>query len=184
MSQAVNLKRLIYNYQEGPVSCIPASVELILNYHKPNFPLNQFLITTLMINYSINNSPSFNAIERIACPALTTFFNIKVLNPSTFTCWLQNIEDELKNDHPVAISTKVPNGSHIRVVLSKDDTRKTLLLYNPGFYLKKSYVFNNNNPTGLIAISEAGLEEYSFNNAQSDFYAIEHCRDQLQIIPV
>lgn len=185
MNQTINYQHLIFNYQEGPASCIPASVELIFNYHKPRFPVNQFMITILMINYSINNSPSFSAIERIACPAVTTFFNINVLNPITFTDWLQNIENELKKDRPIAISTKIPNGgAHIRVVLSKDDTNNKLLLYNPGFYFKKSYVLNKGITTGMIAITEAGLEEYSYNDANNDFSALESCHDQLQIIPV
>jgi len=185
MIHTINYNRLIVNYQEGPFSCIPASVELIFKYHKPILPFNQFMITILMINYSINNSPSFSAIENIVCPSITTFFDINVLNPITFNDWLQNIENELINNRPIAISTDMPNrGAHVRVVLSKDDTNKKLTLYNPGFYLKISHVLNKGKITGTIAIYEAGIEEYGYTDAQKDFNASNACHDQLQIIPI
>ena len=164
--------------QEGIDYCIPASIHSIFAYHKSDIIYQQTILLQLMILASKDHLPSFQAMNDIKAPSITNNFKCTKLDPPTFQDWLDNIIDEIKNDRPIAIATRMGKNAHIRVAYEIDDTNKIIKLYNPGKsnISKTRYGFN-------LSIN-SGREDYTFSKANIDWNLKKPCQDQLQIKPI
>lgn len=169
--------------QKGVDFCIPASACAVFKYHKSNYRITQFEIMQLMIVGAQDHMPSFSAMRKFVQPIVADNFQLEHLNPGSYDEWLMNINRDISNSQPIAISTRYTSFVHIRVVIEYEPAGKKLLLFNPGISTIDRVVNNGNTPGGLLRI-QSFVEEYSFHQAQDDWNQANSCRDQLRITPV
>jgi hypothetical protein len=168
----------------GVSFCIPACAYLMFKYHDNNFKSSQEYILSLMVANSPDHQPSFGAMVNYVQPAFPNFL-IKQLCPKDYVEWEKNIKKEIDDNSPIAIVTRVSaNGVHIRLVIGYDDNNSKFALFNPGV----ARISHNMNVIklvpGLTIILQSFVEDYKYQEAQSDFNLSRSATDQLIIRPV
>ena len=178
----VDLGRYDHNMiQRGIDFCIPACAYSICKYHDPKFDYTQEYIMSLMVSNATDHMPSFGAMIQFVAPILNARFVMRQEPPHSHQEWLTNIKNEIDDNCPLAIATRVSNNHvHIRTVLGYDDNSGEILLYNPGVTkLIKSQNFPLQKGSQYCIAS--GIEKYEYQQAQRD---INNANDQLIIRPV